>query len=97
MCVKRCLRAFEDASLLSLEACEKVATQYKQFAQESATNPAFHSFDPASVRLDELLAEVIAPGKEWEQLWQWVRMVLLLSNGQASVERGFTRRLSRRT
>jgi len=54
------------------------------------------SFSPASGssdtgdRVDVLLHEMLANNKSFHQLWLVVQQVLLLSHGQATVERGFS-------
>lgn len=42
------------------------------------------------LRLDCLMYKHMANKPEWKKLWDLVRMILLLSHGQASVERSFS-------
>ncbi len=60
------------------------------FARAAATQDAFLSFRPGKDRLDELLYETITKRKDLSDLWLVTRMLLLLSHGQATVERGFS-------
>ena len=45
---------------------------------------------PRKNRLDELMYSTLADRKEFSELWAVVQILLLLSHGQATVERGFS-------
>jgi len=78
-----------------MECCRNIwssLTKYK-VAQDRSR---YVSFSPASGSsdtgdgVDVLLREMLANNKSFHQLWLVVQQVLLLSHGQATVERGFS-------
>jgi len=50
----------------------------------------FVNFDPVKTTVDILMHETIAGKNMYSKLWNIVRMLLVLSHGQAAVERGFS-------
>eukprot|EP00117_Sycon_ciliatum_P014440 scpid104501/ scgid14696/ len=88
--VERVLHAFQEASVLLEDECERAHTQYRKFVVEAAAHPSFQGFESGDTRIDALLCDFMAQRKDFEQLWHLTKMVLLLSHGQASVERGFS-------
>ena len=50
----------------------------------------FRSFVPLKNRLDEHMYSTLADRKKFSELWAVVQILLLLSHGQATVERGFS-------
>ena len=48
----------------------------------------FVNFDPVKSRVDILMHETMAGKDMYSKLWKVVRMLLVLSHGQAAVERG---------
>ena len=50
----------------------------------------FVNFDPVKSRVDILMHETMAGKDRYSKLWNVVRMLLVLSHGQAAVERGFS-------
>jgi len=47
------------------------------------------NFDPVRSRVDILMHETMAGKDMYSKLWNVVRMLLVLSHGQAAVERAF--------
>lgn len=47
-------------------------------------------FERSSDRLDSFYYHIIGTKKQYSHLWQVVKLILTLSHGQASVERGFS-------
>ena len=86
--LKRCLRILTDANFVLLSKCDIILQQFREFAQQHVGSIAFQSFKPLASRLDVLLYDAVAAKTEWHDLWLVVRKLLLLSHGQASVERG---------
>lgn len=66
--------------------------QFGQFLDHFADNPDFENFDPSepSSRIDTLLYEHTAGVKQLAKVWSVVKLLLLMSRGQATVERGFS-------
>ena len=56
----------------------------------NSANPDFQSFIVGESRLDVLFYDSMANVTEWADLWELTKKLLLLSHGQASVERGFS-------
>ena len=50
----------------------------------------FSGFDQASCRVDKFFYDRLANMPEYAKLWAIVKIILLLSHGQATVERGFS-------
>ena len=48
------------------------------------------NFDPVKSRVDVLMHGTMAGKDMYSKLWNVVRMLLVLSHGQAAVERGFS-------
>ena len=88
--LRACLRILEDANVIATESCDAVVRQFKVFAAAAVTMPEFLEFDLASSRLDILYYDSLADKEEYQDLWCVVQKLLLLSHGQASVERGFS-------
>ena len=86
----RCLRIVSDAEQIKLSKCDNIIRQYKEFFRENSANPDFQSFIVGESRLDVLLYDSMANVTEWADLWELTKKLLLLSHGQASVERGFS-------
>lgn len=86
----RCLRIVSDAQQIKLSKCDNIIRQNKEFLRENSANPDFQSFTVGESRLDVLLYDSMANVTEWADLWELTKNLLLLSYGQASVERGFS-------
>ena len=86
----RCLRIVSDAQQIKLSKCDNIIRQNKEFLRENSANPDFQSFTVGESRLDVLLYDSMASVTEWADLWELTKNLLLLSHGQASVERGFS-------
>ena len=50
----------------------------------------FISFSPSASRLDTLMIDTMSRDDTYSKLWKVVKMLLVLSQGQATVERGFS-------
>lgn len=84
------LRHLSDAGRLKVSECDAVRCQYRIFRDEVIADHSerFKDFDPAENRLDDLLVPIL--GQKYAQLWGVVEQILILSHGQATVERGFS-------
>ena len=71
---------------------DDILTQYREYSSEVVQKQlsAFSDFDPAETRLDSLLFSTMGGKKAYSKLWDIVRMLLVMSHGQATVERGFS-------
>ena len=74
--------------------CDDVMRQYEEFIDNTvATNlSTFESFNPLddASRVDVFLYQSMAKKQHYRVVWSVVRDLLLISHGQASVERGFS-------
>ncbi|KAL8603538.1 hypothetical protein ACOMHN_052767 [Nucella lapillus] len=74
--------------------CDQVLSQFDRFLNSVLSDHSlqFSSFDPNSEnsRVDVLLHSHLAGKKMFADLWSVVQDLLLLSHGQATVERGFS-------
>ena len=77
---------------LSAEECDASKQQFEDLLKEIK---AFYinessNFDPKSQRLDSFFADLLEGKDSFAILWKVIKMVLVLSHGQADVERGFS-------
>lgn len=66
--------------------------EFKQWIREVAKeeSPQLLSFDKTKDRLDELYYRLIGAHEKYKSLWEVVKMVLMMSHGQSTVERVFS-------
>ena len=81
---------FEAGRITSDLQCEKIIDHFQDFITLSKTDASFLTFDKGTGRLDPLYYDKLQGKSQWQDLWGLVRQILLLSHGQASVERGFS-------
>ena len=80
------------AWLHPLEICcdQERCLEHLGHCLRNSANPDFQSFIVGESRLDVLFYDSMANVTEWADLWELTKKLLLLSHGQASVERGFS-------
>ena len=88
--LKRCLGVLTDTGHIQVDKCDDVLKQFRLFARDVATDENFLSFSITKHRLDELLFRSMSKRDDLADLWRLTRTLLLLSHGQATVERGFS-------
>ena len=72
-------------------SCDELIQQYAEFVDCCWVNLlAFKEFNFHKQRLDEFLQQHVAKSDSFPKLWDVMRMVLILSHGQASVEKAFS-------
>ena len=86
---RRCLELLSSAKRLPAAECDEAIAEFSTFLADVQNDEKFISFKPDSDRLDNFWNDQLA-GSRFKKLWKVVRMLLLLSHGQASVERGFS-------
>jgi len=76
----------------SAHLCDIVLQQYKAFVAdvERYHKDDFKSYQHSDKGLDVFLAEHLDQKPQFANLWQTVKMLLILSHGQSCVERGFS-------
>lgn len=87
---RQCLNIISEKNRVNENKCDGILQQYRDFVSEMACNPDFKSFSKTTGRLDHLYFSLLSTRVEWADLWSVVKDLLILSHGQASVERGFS-------
>ena len=72
---------------MQIQLCHRI---YKKFLEEVGHQNKSFKFHDSSHRVDQLYHGLLAGSDDYGQLWSVVKMVLLLSHGQATVEKGFS-------
>jgi hypothetical protein len=70
--------------------CDSLISTFKEFIIEFGFTENFKQFKPGKDRLDEIFFECTSISSKYDKLWDVMKIVLILSHGQASVERGFS-------
>lgn len=86
--LKIVLNCLIDNKLLSEHKRDIVCTQYIQFCLEKRHE--LQNYEKDHERLDSFFVRLLKHDASFSQLWAVVKLLLLLSHGQASVERGFS-------
>ena len=87
---KKVLKCCLDADMLQNEECDKITAQFSTFILDISKNATFKEFKICEHRLDELFSNSLKGKKEYKELWAVISKMLLISHGQATVERGFS-------
>ncbi|KAL3207145.1 hypothetical protein MRX96_010462 [Rhipicephalus microplus] len=67
---------------------DSVLGEYTELLQEKKHN--LRQFDKHTLGLDEFYLELLKGDSSYKHLWKVIRLLLILSHGQATVERGFS-------
>ncbi len=70
--------------------CQKVVDQFENFIDSIPGNGNFVNFDRSSDRVDTLFYDSLNDDNQYGELWNTLKLVLFLSHGQGTVERGFS-------
>lgn len=86
------LRLFVESGRIEEQNCDDILREFGHFYDHSrmCASDSFRNFNPPMGRLDEFYHEHLSNKAEFLHLWEVVKLVLVLSHGQASVERGFS-------
>ena len=87
----RVLHKLSDLHQVRDADCDAIQQQFRSFVNEVvlANSTTFKDFNPDNERLDTFLA-VYLKCTQYEKLWMVTKKLLILSHGQATVERGFS-------
>ncbi|XP_077545839.1 uncharacterized protein LOC144158676 [Haemaphysalis longicornis] len=86
--MKKVLDALIVARRLHSHQRDSVLAEYAGMLQEEKHK--LRLFDKSADRLDEFFAELLKFNSSYTELWKVVHLLLTLSHGQATVERGFS-------
>ena len=87
------LRRMVDARKMQPSQCDAVRAEYRAACENIAgggSTAEYENFNPSVHRLDKLLFPVLGTNPKYASLWFLVKQILVLSHGQATVERGFS-------
>ena len=89
---KAVLRQCNEADRVSDNDVDEILQQNSHYIDETVVPRCseYTNFCVSTSRLDELLFDTMANNSSTHKLWSCMKMLLLLSHGQASVERGFS-------
>jgi len=89
---KRVLGVLVEAHRVDETDCDDILSQFRIYLEHLPTKDVslFSSFKPSESRLDTLIYRTMVHNIEYSKLWNVIRQLLLLSHGQATVERGFS-------
>ena len=81
-----------EAGRISDNECDKVMLQFNHFHDNSLTadSEAFNGFSMETGRVDTFYFDRLSNKADFKELWKVVKLLLALSHGQATVERGFS-------
>lgn len=88
--MSRILHTLVDAKHAEESVCDDILREFSEFCDSAALQANFREFDPKTNRVDTLLYETMGSKPSFSKVWDVVKILLVLSNGQASVERGFS-------
>lgn len=88
------LRIVEETGWVAADKCDTVKRQFLDFRQQLNSDPSekqvLTNFTPGIDRLDVFYSERLASNNEKKELWSFLSKLLVLSHGQATVERSFS-------
>jgi hypothetical protein len=87
---KKIVSKLQSIGQLDIRDCDDILEQNEKFVNEAKLNPEFQKFDKTTNRIDCLYYSIMSDKIDYRKLWSVLKKLLLLSHGQASVERGFS-------
>lgn len=88
--MKRMLYILVEAKHVEKAVCDDILREFREFCDLAALQAIFRDFDPKTDRVDTLLYETMGTKPSFSRVWDVVKILLVLSHGQASVERAFS-------
>ncbi|XP_071482987.1 uncharacterized protein, partial [Diadema antillarum] len=86
--LKRMPSTLSDENRLE-DSCDDIIREYVEACDEASTSPEMRDFDAKKDRLDSVMCQFLS-GSWYSTILNVVRMMLILSHGQASIEREFS-------
>lgn len=86
------LRKLLDCKWLTSDMCDNILQQFKRWIldMDNTTKEIFKSYSMKNERLDKFYITYFSNREEYKDLFEMVKMMLILSHGQSAVERGFS-------
>ena len=72
---------------VDINECDGIHRDYTTFIQEAKYLSEYNEFRKSEDRVDRLFFNSVSGIEKYTKLWNVVQLLLLLSHGQASVER----------
>ncbi|KAK0151781.1 hypothetical protein N1851_006845 [Merluccius polli] len=88
--MRKMLHTLVGAKHVEESVCDNILREFSEFCDSAALQANFREFDPKTDRVDNLLYETMGSKPSFSSVWDVVKVLLVLSHGQASVERGFS-------
>jgi hypothetical protein len=85
---KKVVDIFTNANRMSIPDGDEAIRQYELFVVDNLSE--LRMYDLATARLDSFYFDLLSKKPDYNKLWGVVKQLLLLSHGQATVERGFS-------
>jgi outer membrane murein-binding lipoprotein Lpp len=96
-CADSCTGAFKvvlkhlvDAKRLNVHKCDDILAQFNAFLNEAKKSKRSRDFKEGTDHIDTLYYDMLALEKKYAALWEVIKKLLLLSHGQATIERSFS-------
>ena len=89
---KRILNKLVDLNQIRENQCDRIQREYETFLDDTVAKNAscFLDYDYSEERIDMFLGKYLNGDKKFSNLWIVARKCLIVSHGQAAVERGFS-------
>ena len=87
---KRVLEGLATANRIPRTQCDEIFAEFKMFTAWASDNIDFSEFDRKQERIDKLYCKHMSQSHKYQKVWKVVTLLMLLSHGQASVERSFS-------
>jgi hypothetical protein len=84
---KHVVNSLVEAKRLECDAVDSVRETFNNFVKKVKDLPEFTNFDRKTTKVDQFLFEKC---QDYPELWRVIKGLLLLSHGQAAIERGFS-------
>ena len=87
---RKVLQLMVDIRRMKITDCDATQEEFSTFPRAAKNVPEVRVFNKAKSRVDKLYYSVMGTNEEYKKVWSVVLKLLLLSHGQASVERSFS-------
>ncbi|KAK3925252.1 N-lysine methyltransferase KMT5A-A [Frankliniella fusca] len=84
------LTIFQDKNWLSGSQCDSILKEFKSLCEKNAVRETFKMYDKSKTRVDHFWKKFVLSFNCSELFWKFIQKVLILSHGNADVERGFS-------